>query len=50
MPNRIGRIDVEGVKDPDNILFPSGNLVLIASQKDGLKDCLSFSLFNDPFE
>ena len=49
MPNRAGRTHVEDVKDPEKILPPNSNLVLIALGEDESVDRTPFTLFDDLF-
>jgi hypothetical protein len=35
------------VKDPDKVLLPGNNLVLIAFREDEPGECISFTLFRD---
>ena len=38
---------VEDVKDPDKVLLPSDNLVLISLREDESGDCVPFALLDD---
>jgi hypothetical protein len=38
---------IEDVKDPDKVLLPSRNLVLIALREDESEYCMSFALLRD---
>ena len=47
MLNWTNRTHVEHVKDPDKVLFPSGNLVPVALREDESEHCTPFTLLND---
>src|ERR1700733_4614733 len=47
MPNRSKRTYVEDVKDPDQVLFPSYNLLPITFREDGSDHCVPFTLLYD---
>ena len=46
--NKTNRTHVEDVKDPDELLLPSNNLVLVTLRKDEPEDCTPFALLIDP--
>jgi hypothetical protein len=49
IPNGTNRTHIEDVKDPDKILLPGSNLILIALHEDESGECIPFTpLFNLP--
>jgi hypothetical protein len=46
-PNRANRTHVEDVENPDEVLFPSHNLLLIALREDGPGHRISFTTLDD---
>ena len=47
MPNRTNRTHVEDMKDPDEVLLPSRNLLLVALREDESHRCIPFTLLRD---
>ena len=47
MPNGANRTYVENLKDPDEVLLPTGNLVLVAFREDESEDRIPFTLLDD---
>src|SRR5258708_3697790 len=45
MTNETDRTHIEDMKDPDKVLLPSSNLLLVALREDKSKHCIPFTLF-----